>query len=75
MSQVTFELDDPNVGTDREQLQAAADAHDAREAALRARIPQVKAIYPKLKARNATNAEIQGVLQFILLWLRVQDEE
>ncbi len=54
---------------------AAWLAEQQTRTALEARIPQVKAIYPKLVAGTATNREVQGVLAFVLRWLQVQDSD
>ncbi len=68
-------FDDPKVLKDRPQLQAKADAEAAAAAALQARVPQIRAIYPKLVAGNATGREVQGALAFVLRVLAVQETD
>lgn len=75
MAKTTVVFDDPNVLADRVQMQARAEADTAVRDALLARVPQVKALYPKLVAGTATNREVQGALAFVLRWLSVQESD
>lgn len=69
----TVVFDDPDVLKDRDALQQQFLAEQAQGDALNARIPQVKATYPKLVAGTATSREVQGALAFVLRVLAVQE--
>lgn len=71
----TVVFDDPEVLVDRTQMQAEADAAAATHAALAARIPQIRAIYPKLLDGTSTRRQEQMVLAFVLRWLQVQESD